>query len=363
MDVIENAAEAAGGVIQEQQAEEEAAEVAVAASHMRRQRTFHPFCLLVHKPEPSDWVDETSEWLVDEATNGFRFCTSKHGNKRNCDCFSVFKDKSVAEAVADYLYFFGTTTPAEKDRIIMDILRYQENVTPPRGFESYRHYKFPYILSSDDDDDKVIMKTLQQHYVCISALQHLFGYGRKKFNQIRSDIKNGLVLPRRPRIGKESNRALSMENEGIMDDLRNFFEELCDLEEPRATRFVREATGVSVRDDSDTVDLPAYFSKRGLYKQFCFHRGIQVTTTNKGKPVLIDRDDEAWKEGGLETLKCPSWTMFCKFWERRYPLLKIQRPTQDICGVCYFLFVENKSQLAKKADEDATTVLDRTKIV
>lgn len=133
-----------------------------------------------------------------------------------------------------------------------------------------------------------------------------------------------------------------------MDALRVFFEELSTYEEPRATRFVREAAGVDIRDaDANVVDLPSYMTKRGLYSQFCWYRGIKVSSTHKGNPTRAIRSDEAWKEENSEPLPCPSWTTFRRFWNREYSHLRIQRPVKDICNDCYRFYLGNRTQASK----------------
>lgn len=233
----------------------------------RGQKNFHPFCLLAHKPSPEEWVQQATEWLVDEALFGFKTCRTKAGRSMKCSCFSILDDTRLAEAVAEYLYFFGTCSTNERDRIFMDFVRLQEDKIPPPEFEPYCYYRLPYVVSPDEDVDVEIKVALKSEYICLSALQHLLSFGRKKMKRIRSDINNGLVIPARPRIGKVQRRDL--EKNGVTDALHLFFEDISEMEEPRATRLVREATGISARD-TKIVDLPSYTTKRGLYRQFCY---------------------------------------------------------------------------------------------
>lgn len=325
-----------------------AADTASVLQQKRGQKNFHPFCLLVHKPTPEEWVQEAKDWLIDCATISFSRCRTKAGQTMKCSCFNVLEDESIAESVAEYLYFFGATcSPHEKDRIMMDFVRLQDDVRPPIHYESYRHYRFPYIVSPEEDGDVLIKEKLRSHYVCISALQHLLGYGRKKMKRIRTDINNGLIIPARPRIGKANRKDL--EKEGILDELHLFFEDLSELEEPRATRLVREATGVSIRDSS-VIDLPPYMTKRGLYRQFCYERGVVVSTTHKGTPIYTDRNDSAWLEQGCERLKVPTWSTFVGFWKKEYPSLRIQKPIKDICGECYRFSINNRKKWMHSSD-------------
>jgi len=50
-----------------------------------------------------------------------------------------------------------------------------------------------------------------------------------------------------------------------------------------ATHFVREVTGMSLRDTEEgCIDLPSHFSKRHFYAQYCYHQGYKVKANAKG---------------------------------------------------------------------------------
>lgn len=312
----------------------------------RGQSNFHPFTLFQNQLADEEWLEEATNWLIYEATEGFLLCVAKNGKRMRCDCFKVLATQQTAECVAEYLLFFGKASAAERDRIVMDMVRWQEDINPPVPFLSHCHFKFPFVVSPDDDEDQDVKGVLKGHYVCIHALQHLLCFGRKRYSRIRKDINAGLMVPHRPRLGKATKR--NLEKEGVVDALHLFFDTLCDYEEPRATRFVREATGVGVREEG-IIDLPSYMTKRGLYRQFCYARGTKVTTTQNGKRLYEQRTDDEWKTSGYdEPLPCPSWTSFVNFWKKEYDHVRIQKPLKDICGQCYKFYVENKNNVRKK---------------
>lgn len=318
------------------------------------QKLFHPFSLLSSKLlTPPEWLETTVEWLMDEAQNKFLNCHSRDGKTLKCRCFEPLGNAKKAEAVGEYLYFFGTLKAFEKDRIVMDMIRYQDGVEPPTPMEPHRHYRIPFIIASDSNEDLQLGVALEAHYICISALQHLLGYGRLKLKRIKKDLGIGLIVPRRPRIGLASNRNANLEDDGVMDDLRIFFEELCEMEEQRATRLIREASGISLRDCGDTVDLPSYMTKRGLYRQFCWYRGVKVTTSSKGTPIMEKRTDPGWSDN-TEPLRCISWSTFRRFWRRNYGQLRIQKPIKDICGECFKYAINNKKTINTLARKKRT---------
>lgn len=327
----------------------------------RGEKSFHPFSLLSHKLQAEEWLQLTMEWLIDEANNSFQRCVNKDGKALTCQCFSIFNNDPVAtKGVAEYLQYFGSCKPLERDRIVMDMVRYQDNVEPPAHLEmeSHRYYRLPHIiLSSDKESIQTRLRLAEEYFVCISAIQHLIGYGRIRLKRIWKDLGAGYILPRQVKVGLPSNRRLALEKDGVMDDLRNYFEGLCELEEPRATRIVRETAGISLREAGDSVDLPSYMTKRGLYKQFCWYRGIKVSTTARGATIYDKRDDEEWVNRNEEPLTICSWSTFIRFWKEEYGHLTIQRPIKDICNECYRYAMASKrlcaSQTSKKKKQAA----------
>ena len=62
-----------------------------------------------------------------------------------------------------------------------------------------------------------------------------------------------------------------------------FFENLRDEAETHATRVIRKATGVGLRDEEiDTVELPSSLFKRQLYYCYFFHNSYVVKSDVKG---------------------------------------------------------------------------------
>ena len=104
-------------------------------------------------------------------------------------------------------------------------------------------------------------------------------------------------------------------------------------------------TGVGLRDDDNTTDLPPYMMKRGLYKAFCWNMGVVVNTDAKGRIQQEKRTDEAWIG---EPNEIPGWQTFTVFWEREYPHLQIRRPVKDVCGYCFEFLTKNKAIMKKK---------------
>lgn len=102
------------------------------------QKNFHPFSLFPLNLTDEEWLDHCTAWLVDEATTTFAFCRTKSNTASlKCQCFSALVNEEYAKAVAEYLWFFGKSTPAEKDRITMDSIRFQHDTPPPKHLENH----------------------------------------------------------------------------------------------------------------------------------------------------------------------------------------------------------------------------------
>lgn len=259
---------------------------------------FCPFHLFTFKLVTSDleFVSQATEWLVDELHNHFVCCITTNGQKILCSYSSIIKDNTAAaESVAEYMCAFGRMSAAEHDRSFMDMLQYEEGiVNPPERFKQHCHFKIPYVISLDDDEDVDIKALLGSYFMCLNAIQHLLSYGQCKTLEIREDINEGLFTPHHPRVGLPSNCMTELERQCIHDDLCIFFEEFKEMEEPKATHFVCKITGLSVQRLLDHVQLPSSIRKRGLFHQFCWYCGICVTSTAKGKHEYHNRTDTEW---------------------------------------------------------------------
>jgi hypothetical protein len=73
--------------------------------------------------------------------------------------------------------------------------------------------------------------------------------------------------------------------------LHFFFEEMGELAEPRATRLVRKETNNGIRDDNETLDLPAWTTKRELYRRWCHDQGWILKSSDMGNWEKTPRED------------------------------------------------------------------------
>jgi hypothetical protein len=133
--------------------------------------------------------------------------------------------------------------------------------------------------------------------------------------------------------------------------LIEFFVDTKEFAEPSATRFVQEKTGENStrNDDAELEYLPPSWSRLKLYQQYVCTRGWDATTNNIGSIVLTPRVEEV-------QLRLCSWPSFFYFWKTNYPKLRVRKPIEDICSMCYIF--QNTHIYAKLKQLPATAAPD-----
>ena len=141
-----------------------------------------------------EWIEETAAWLTDEANGNFAVCQRKTGGRVSCCCFTPLSNINNSYCVAEYMLQFCQASSTERDRIVLDMVRYQSG-TIRENFPSHCYYKIPCVFDVDFLSDQAERNALQGHYICQNALQHILKYGKVKMKRIRDDVKAGLMFP------------------------------------------------------------------------------------------------------------------------------------------------------------------------
>ena len=112
--------------------------------------------------------------------------------------------------------------------------------------------------------------------------------------------------------------------------MSHYFNQVKALAEPSATRLVRDVTGQLTMGDNneDILYLLSHMSKRGVYRQYCEHRGKRVVTSNDGQTTLEDME-------GRDQKDTISWSTFFNYWNGHFSHLRVSQPHEDICKECY----------------------------
>ena len=60
--------------------------------------------------------------------------------------------------------------------------------------------------------------------------------------------------------------------------------------ESHATRFIREFNRMFVRDgELDSIELPSYYTKRRMYRTYCWYKGWRIDTNARGDVTCTER--------------------------------------------------------------------------
>jgi hypothetical protein len=150
--------------------------------------------------------------------------------------------------------------------------------------------------------------------ICLHAFRNLFGIFRMQWKYLTSHCSNYAAGPiPHGNVGTQHRRrssAVVSAAPSVIEYLQNVSSNYA---EPYATRFIREITGMSLREDEEgAVELPSSFTKRKLYAEYCFSRGYKVKANAKGSYGKMQQyeereiDELLWPEGSVPLPVC-SW--------------------------------------------------------
>lgn len=262
----------------------------------------------------------------------------------SCNCLSIFLEApgKYCEAVAEYQLVFGRLKSEEQKKVLIEWMR---NMPIEDRTRHDKRYRIPFILH--ESDSMADYNILQEATVCQSSLARLLGRGRKWWYACRKHAMAN-TFPKHALKGREPNNKRKW-NQDFDEDLAEHFESLRKEAEPFATSFVREKTGeTTLRDANEKLEmLPPSLSKRSCYARFCLERGWKIFQTNKGniKKEAVE---------GRTQQTTPSLASYCAFWLKRYPNLKVRKPTEDICGYCYKIYNRAKYRSSDDSNNAAT---------
>jgi hypothetical protein len=250
-------------------------------------------------------------------------------NVKKCQCLHVLGESVFfCEAVAQYQFYFGRKKREEQQRMVVQSIQSSLLLFDSSYAHKYASMMFPlpFILAEDDCMPSSHYVNLREAKICRDALIDVLGIGRTYWKTCMHHAINNSI-PEYKLKGKKTNWKRRWD-EMHFDSLVEHFEELRKEAGPIATRFVRERTGeTTTRDHNEQVEgLPPSISKRQCYYNYCFSRGVKVTSNNKGNMVIEPTED---------SLPIPSWGSYLSFWSKEYSSLRVSNPTEDICSYCY----------------------------
>lgn len=177
--------------------------------------------------------------------------------------------------------------------------------------------------------------------LCGNSFRNFYVLLRRSWKSLTVECKKGS--------GPIAHRNLGNNNRGINScraiakpSVVSFLEDVCkSYGEAYATRFVREVTGLSLRQEEENlVELPSRFTKRKLYAEYCFSRGYKIKANAKGSYgkvssyELREYDELLWPEDSIALTVC-SWKDFLSIWKEEFSYMKIRNPCEDTCAECF----------------------------
>jgi hypothetical protein len=321
----------------------------------------HPFKLFKskeYKDNDGGRLDLCTEYV--QLLSSRDRCKSNTNSQKklmSCNCLGFLNNDLYWEATGNWMVDFGSMKRHDQQRVVIEKIRHADVLAETFDAgdqDSKKHmvYCLPFIMteSSDEDavDDAIAIQALTQHKICKSALMELMCVQKGWWGTCRKHLKKGTV-PVHGLRGKQSNRKRKFREEEEVH-LIHFFLEIKSFAEPSATRFVLDKTGEkSTRnDDTELEYLPPSWSRLKLYQRYAATRGWDATTNNVGAVDLSPRPDEP-------QLHLCSWPSFFYYWKTNYPKLRVRKPIEDICSMCYIFQNTHKygkrKQLAAPTDD------------
>lgn len=264
-----------------------------------------------------------------------RCCLDLKNRATKCCCMKV-ENVSLDERVecAYFLESFALKSKQEQQLMLLQWMRYAEAMRRETGAAKGAAKTF-------------LLPGSNITLICGNAMARLIGFSRRAWSTVKLSYQSK-ELPSHGLIGKAGNK----KNQSHDDLLVEFFERTKSLAEPRATKIIRELVDgevvVDFKDDDDKLDLPAYMSKRGMYKKLIAECHWEYTYSQRYNII------EKKKISPDAAPSVPSWPSFLSFWKKHYPTLVIQSSAEDICGDCHIFAHAYKTLAASKKSKKAT---------
>ena len=248
------------------------------------------------------------------------YYVSKTNTPSACTCMCDPRpSQDTLRKAAKYLLDFATLAKDEQQSMLIQWIKYADNQQAILIGRSHKEQTRVYLLPGTT------------HRICRNACQRMVGYGSRAWGTCRKFAednvspfnKHGLV----GRKGVEANRSDGAMN-GLMDV---YFERMCHVGTPRATRQVRLLSGLlELRDSEDKlIELPSHMTKLHVYKRFVQEQGWLLKYDAKKRII------ERLPMEGAEQLSYPSERLFIKHWQANFAHLVPQKARADVCGDCY----------------------------
>ena len=276
--------------------------------------------------------------------------TANNGRPTNCSCVAdVRSDETLYSNLEKCLLDYNSFDNKNRTLYIQGIVLQGHILSQRRNARDKWTPEYHPKGIIDENDS--------QYFFCRNGIQKLFALGYRKWKSLTEQVR----LPKLKVHGNTGNKNASFQYE---NEVLDFLMEVAHEDgESQATRFVREMTGIGIRNEEKFgVTLPPYHTKRKLYQKYCWENGWHVRSANNGEypklreyPKRTNDDDMGdlalWPSGSMCYPVCSFFT-FRKLWKDNFPLLKIRPPSEDICLQCHVFKNQFKFTIKRRYNQN-----------
>jgi DNA-binding transcriptional regulator GbsR (MarR family) len=280
-------------------------------------------------------------------------CQKKTGDAKGftqCKCLSILNNNHLlSSAVARYCVYFWKQDKFKQDQTMIEWVRYSG------GDDGYR---LPVSFSEEDDSTQIAeqLQELRSHKMCQNALCTIMDMTYPTLSSLVTRASTHGFAKKHGNTGKR-HRAYKDDSDEIVA-LNDHMELLTGLAEQRSTREVaswsEDGTTVlhTLRDNGSdgnneekNIYLPSCTGYRACYNRYLKSCGYTVQHTDgRGVMKVVPVTGETQKN-------YVSIYKYYSFWKEKYPHLKISKPAEDICNLCYQFANRHKYQKSSTVGE------------
>ncbi len=255
---------------------------------------------------------------------------------RQCNCLALLHNGNARSSIVRYMTWFSRQTQYKQNSIVLQWIRYS-TLLRTQGQSRTNYFWLPYI----DDGTEDVPDTVRNHVLCTRGLRFIFRFGRTRYQQIWSVLLNLAIFPLHKAVGKTNYNAIENDTRKY-EPLVRHFDYLMNLGEVQATRLISTFINGMVSHENcnaslDVTYLPISMGYRSCYRRYMSSLGYIVDTTATGGFKIRKEDGSA-----VDTGEFVSFPTYHTKWKRDYPNLKVSRPVEDICNLCYTFVHRNK---------------------
>lgn len=283
---------------------------------------------MIAKPFDEEEAKEAIISWINEYCNKIKCCVEfKHRRSTECTCLLDLDHNQLAT----FMVKFALLCRKDRQQTYISTMNAANSLKSLRKPGERQQYLKAY---------RIVVNVEESFPVCVYTFRNLFVIRSDQWATLTEQLDTGsMTAPVHGNKNKRANRGSmkSKATEEVIGYLQWLGEE---YGESYATRFTRETTGIAIRESEEKlVELPSFYTKRGLYNDFCKRQGWVVpNVSHKGNYGPIrgyeKRTDSDWDPEVEPRVIC-DWRAFREIWKENLPFLRIRNKCEDTCSECF----------------------------